>query len=131
MSEPRKGWTFRVSRHFMARRDIPAMAKIVGIALLCYADRDGLCCPTLVQLAKDLDLNEATVETRLNQLRDTGIISWTPWIDEFGHKRRHYNLQPNTKHGTPSMRLFLPKSDWDGLGGQSKDGRRTLMNPPN
>jgi len=129
MSEQRKSWTFRVSRHFMARQDIPAMAKVVGIALLCYADKDGICCPTMLQLAKDLDLNEATIETRLDQLRSVNAISWTVWTDEFGHKRRNYNLQPAGQHPSPSMRLFL-KSDWDGLGGKSKDGRRTLMNPP-
>lgn len=131
MSEPAKraGWGFRITNAFLRRPDLPPMAKIVGLALRAYADAKGLCCPTLIQLGEDLQIDPQTAEKWIDCLRDAGELSWELWTDEFGHKRRNYNLQPPTQAKKPSERLF--QEPWDGLGGKAKDGKRTLQNGNN
>ncbi len=130
MAEPakRQGWTFRVSRAFMRRKDIPRGAKATALAILAYADRAGMCCPTMLQLGNDLGTHPETIKADTAMLRTAGVLTWTAWTDEHGHARRNYSLQ--SRNGLPSERLFIPPSEWDGLGGNGKDGRRTMQNPP-
>lgn len=124
----RQGWTFRVSRAFLRRKDISAAEKITALAILAYADKQGVCCPTMLQLAADLSIHHETVKVHVAALRAAAVLSWTLWTDEHGHKRRNYSLKSSI--GLPSERLFIPPSDWDGLGGKGADGRRTMQNPP-
>lgn len=124
----RKGWTFRVSRAFLRRKDISAAEKITALAILAYADKHGVCCPTMLQLSADLSIHQETVKVHIDALRAASVLSWTRWTDKLGHKRRNYSLKSSI--GLPSERLFIPPSDWDGLGGKGQDGHRTMQKPP-
>lgn len=108
----------------MERRDLSAMAKIVGLAVAAYADKDGQAFPTLPQIAADLSICVSSADKYLDELRAAKVLTWTLYRDEQRQQRRRYSLV--SREGKPSERLFLPPSDWDGLGGKAQDGRRTM-----
>ena len=138
----RQSWTFRMRRRFWLRADLSLGAKGIGAILLSYANAEGLCWPTVPQIAADACVSEDTADRYMKELHRKQVIEWEYWRDEQGRKRRRFNLNPMgvkypVGHGgkiTPltstsikqAERLFVPPSDWDGLGGKKYDGRRTL-----
>lgn len=138
----RKSWTFRTSRHFWLRDDLSLGAKGVAHVLLSFADKDGMAWPTTPQIAEAARISTDTADKYLRELRDQGVISWTIWMDEHGHKRRKFNLDPKgvklpvgqggkitplTCTSKQAERLFIRPTGWDGLGGKEHDGRRTMQ----
>lgn len=142
MEKKRQGWTFRMSRRFWLRTDLSLGAKGVGAILLAHADKEGVCWPTIKQIAEAAKIHPETADNHLSELQEMGVICWEHWRDDDGRKRRRFHLNPMgvkspVGHGgkippltstTPNHaeRLFIAPSDWDGLGGKQFDGRRTL-----
>lgn len=111
-----------MSRKFWLRDDLSMGAKAAGAALCAFADGSGEAWPTIPQIAAALKLSETTAEKYLDELKAAGVLAWSLSRDALGRQRRKYLLAPGE--------AFIKPSDWDGLGGKSKDGRRTMLFQP-
>ena len=62
-------------------------AKLLLMMLSGYIDGDGFCFVSIPSLAKDTDLSQQTVRSRLTWLEQIGAIARLPqWIDEYGRR---------------------------------------------
>lgn len=85
---------FVESRDFLRRTDLSAQAKVLSSILRSYCNGEGMCFPTIPQLATDSGLSESTVEKYLLELRTREVVAWVIFRDEFKHRRRLYRLRP-------------------------------------
>lgn len=114
MSKPKDeptGWAFRSRRAFWTRQDLSLGAKAVAHLLLACTNNEGYAWPTTPQLSKWGKVNGQTVDKYLAELKAAGAVSWDIWKDEFGHKRRRFNLKA----------IRVKKSNYDPLGGAGFD----------
>jgi len=77
-----------VPNRILRNNQISLGARMCYSMLLSYAWQEDFCFPAQVRLAEDLGIGERTVRQYLNELRDTGLISW---------KQRGLN-KPNIYH---------------------------------
>lgn len=69
---------FRLQRRVLRRCDLTPADKLVYVALIGRADREGVCWPTVETIANDCSLAVRTVQLALKKLQQLGLVSQRP-----------------------------------------------------
>lgn len=90
-------WRFTQTKSFWFS-NLSIGAKGIYSILRCYCAKDGTAYPTLEQMRDASHLSINTVDKYLHELKDSGILGWSLFRDQFRQLRRLYTIYQNLAH---------------------------------